>query len=128
MIDINELIEAGAPEDVIMDAVKKNKAEKAALDAKAKAKAAKDIEAYCTEGRMHLINAILAYDDAFHFFGDEPLDEEDIADLTETIKQLEQLFPIYAQMIDIQTKTDEIKEDGAKDKNSGYGFFGALGL
>lgn len=123
MIDINELIEAGAPEDVIMDAVKKNKAEKAALDADAKA--AKEIESYCAEGRMHLINAILAYDDAFHFFGDEPLDEEDIKDLTETIKQLEQLFPIYAQMIDVQ---DEMKKDGSKDKTSGYGLFGALGL
>ena len=126
MIDINELIEAGAPEDVIMDAVKKNKAEKAALDAKSKA--AKDIEAYCAEGRMHLINAILAYDDAFHFFGDEPLDEEDVEDLTEVIKQLEALFPIYAQMINIQAKMDEIKKDGAKDKKSGYGLFGALGL
>lgn len=126
MIDINALIEAGAPEDVIMDAVKKNKAEKAALDAKSKA--AKDIEAYCAEGRMHLINAILAYDDAFHFFGDEPLDEEDIEDLTEVIKQLEALFPIYAQMIDVQAKMDEIKKDGAKDKKSGYGLFGALGL
>ena len=126
MIDINELIEAGAPEDVIMDAVKKNKAEKAALDAKSKA--AKEIETYCAEGRMHLINAILAYDDAFHFFGDEPLDEEDIEDLTETIKQLEALFPIYAQMIDVQAKIDEMKKDGAKDKNSGYGLFGALGL
>lgn len=126
MIDINELIEAGAPEDVIMDAVKKNKAEKAALDAKSKA--AKEIESYCAEGRMHLINAILAYDDAFHFFGDEPLDEEDIEDLTEAIKQLEALFPIYAQMIDVQAKMDEIKKNGTKDKNSGYGLFGALGL
>ena len=126
MIDINELIEAGASEDVIMDAVKKNKAEKAALDAKAKA--AKDIEAYCAEGRMHLINAILAYDDAFHFFGDEPLDEEDIKDLTEAIKSLEALFPFYAQMIDVQAKMDEIKKDGSKDKKSGYGLFGALGL
>lgn len=126
MIDINELIEAGAPEDVIMDAVKKNKAEKAALDAKSKA--AKEIESYCAEGRMHLINAILAYDDAFHFFGDEPLDEEDIEDLTEVIKQLEQLFPIYAQMIDVQSKMDEMKKDGSKDKKSGYGLFGALGL
>lgn len=126
MIDINELIEAGAPEDVIMDAVKKNKAEKAALDAKSKA--AKEIESYCAEGRMHLINAILTYDDAFHFFGDEPLDEEDIEDLTEAIKQMEQLFPIYAQMIDVQSKMDEIKKDGAKDKKSGYGLFGALGL
>ena len=126
MIDINELIEAGAPEDVIMDAVKKNKAEKAALDAKAKA--AKEIESYCAEGRMHLINAILAYDDAFHFFGDEPLDEEDIEDLTEAIKQMEALFPIYAQMIDVQSKLDEMKKDGSKDKTSGYGLFGALGL
>lgn len=126
MIDINELIEAGAPEDVIMDAVKKNKAEKAALDAEAKA--AKDIETYCAEGRMHLINAILAYDDAFHFFGDEPLDKEDIADLTEVIKSLEQLFPIYAQMLDVQAKMDEIKKDSPKDKKSGYGLFGALGL
>lgn len=126
MIDINELIEAGAPEDVIMDAVKKNKAEKAALDAKSKA--AKEIESYCAEGRMHLINAILAYDDAFHFFGDEPLDEEDIEDLTEAIKQLEALFPIYAQMIDVQAKMDEMKKDGSKDKKSGYGLFGALGL
>lgn len=126
MIDINELIEAGAPEDVIMDAVKKNKAEKAALDAKSKA--AKEIESYCAEGRMHLINAILAYDDAFHFFGDEPLDEEDIEDLTEAIKQMEQLFPIYAQMIDVQAKMDEMKKDGPKDKKNGYGLFGALGL
>lgn len=126
MIDINELIEAGAPEDVIMDAVKKNKAEKAALDAKSKA--AKEIESYCAEGRMHLINAILAYDDAFHFFGDEPLDEEDIEDLTEAIKQMEQLFPIYAQMIDVQAKMDEMKKDGSKDLKSGYGLFGALGL
>ena len=62
-----------------MDVFKKNKAEKAALDAKSKA--AKEIETYCAEGRMHLINAILAYDDAFHFFGDEPLDEEDIEDI-----------------------------------------------
>lgn len=126
MIDINELIEAGAPENVIMDAVKKNKAEKAALDAKSKA--AKEIESYCAEGRMHLINAILAYDDAFHFFGDEPLDEEDIEDLTEVIKQLEALFPIYAQMIDVQSKLDEMKKDGSKDLKSGYGLFGALGL
>lgn len=126
MIDINELIEAGAPEDVIMDAVKKNKAEKAALDAKSKA--AKEIESYCAEGRMHLINAILAYDDAFHFFGDEPLDEEDIEDLTEAIKQMEALFPIYAQMIDVQAKMDEAKKSNPKDKTSGYGLFGALGL
>ena len=49
-------------------------------------------------------------------------------DHEQRIKQLEKLFPIYAQMIDVQAQMDEIKKKGSKDTQSGYGLFGALGL
>lgn len=77
MIDINELINSGADESAIMEAVQKNLEEKRAIEEEKRKKeeAAKEQENLCREARAHLINAILAYNEAFHFLGEEPIDE-----------------------------------------------------
>lgn len=99
MIDINELINSGADADAIMEAVKKNLEEKRVAEEKkrqaeetARAKA-EEKENLCREARAHLINAILAYDDAFHFLGEEPVDEATIAELENMIKVWEKNIP-----------------------------------
>lgn len=106
MIDINKLVEDGASNKEIAIAIRANQKELEEKRAKeeaeriaAKNKKEKDIEKFKAEGRMHLINAILAYDDAFHFFGDEPLSDEEVDDLRETIEQFEEMIPVYVQMI-----------------------------
>ena len=112
MININALIEEGAPEDVILDAVRKNREEQAMIEeAKRQAEELKKAESaqksqmqYRAEGRAHLINAILAYDDAFNIFGPDPLDEDDIKDLEEAIVMMEELIPLYAKMLDVEKK------------------------
>jgi hypothetical protein len=99
MIDINELINSGADADAIMEAVKKNLEEKRVAEEKkrqaeetARAKA-EEKENLCREARAHLINAILAYDDAFHFLGEEPVDETTIAELEKMIQVWEKHLP-----------------------------------
>jgi hypothetical protein len=99
MIDINELINSGADADAIMEAVKKNLEEKRVAEEKkrqaeetARAKA-EEKENLCREARAHLINAILAYDDAFHFLGEEPVDEATIVELENMIKVWEKRLP-----------------------------------
>lgn len=106
MIDINKLVEDGASNKEIAIAIRANQKELEEKRAKEEAeriaaenKKEKDIEKFKAEGRMHLINAILAYDDAFHFFGDEPLSDEEVDDLRETIEQFEEMIPVYVQMI-----------------------------
>lgn len=99
MIDINELINSGADADAIMEAVKKNLEEKRVAEEKkrqaeetARAKA-EEKENLCREARAHLINAILAYDDAFHFLGEEPVDEATIEELEKMIQIWEKRLP-----------------------------------
>lgn len=106
MIDINKLVEDGASNKEIATAIRANQKELEEKRAKEEAeriaaenKKEKDIEKFKAEGRMHLINAVLAYDDAFHFFGDEPLSDEDVDDLREAIEKFENMIPVYIKMI-----------------------------
>lgn len=114
MIDLNELMNSGADAEALMEAVKKNLAEKAAAEeAKAQAEAEKkakeaEKQRFCDEGRQYLINAILAYDDAFHFLGDEPVTKEEIAEIEKMIKRWEKSLPT-AFRIAIDRKMDPEK-------------------
>ena len=110
MIDINALFEQGAPEDVIADAVQKNIKEKALIEeTKRQAEALRKAQSekktqldYRKEGRAYLINALLAYDDAFNLFGPDPLDDDEIKELEKAIIKLEEMIPMYAKLLDLE--------------------------
>ena len=112
MIDINALFEQGAPEDVIADAVQKNIKEKALIEeTKRQAEALRKAQSekktqldYRKEGRAYLINALLAYDDAFNLFGPDPLDDDEIKELEKAIIKLEEMIPMYAKLLDIEKR------------------------
>lgn len=115
-MNIEEMIFNGASEEEIQEALNQIKAEKARQEAalRANQKVQDEKEALKAEGRAYLINAIIAYSSAFDL-NDEGWDEEEVAQLEEMIKRLEELAPIYIKMYEMQNKFDE-------------DFFGSFGL
>lgn len=107
-MNIEDMIMNGASEEEIQEALNKIKAEKARQEAalRANQKAQDEKEALKAEGRAYLINAIIAYSSAFDL-NDEGWDDEEVAQLEETIKRLEELAPIYIKMYEMQNKFDE---------------------
>ena len=100
MIDINALFAEGASDEVILAAINKNRAEQEAL------KDAKTKEALKAEGRAYLINALLAYSEAFDLVEEEWTDE-DIKDLEEQIIKLEAMVPMYAKLYKMRKDFDK---------------------
>jgi hypothetical protein len=125
-MNIEEMIWNGASEEEIEKALADIRAEKArheeavraevaAREAQAKAaeETKKNKEALKAEGRAYLINAIIAYSEAFDLLDeDESWDEESIAELEKTIMKTEQMIPLYMKMFDIQKKFDEMDFGG----------------
>lgn len=121
-MNIEEMIWNGASEEEVEKALADIREEKArqeeavraeiaAKEAQAKAaeETKKNKEALKAEGRVYLINAIIAYSEAFDLLDeDESWDEESIADLEKTIIKTEQMIPLYMKMFDIQKKFDEM--------------------
>ena len=113
MIDLNELLLNGADEDSMIEALRKNMAEKKAEEEK---KLKEDEEAaqreeLLHEARLNLINAILAYDDVFHFFGDEPVDEDTIHALETAIVRWEPLLAnLRVRDVDVSAETENMKK------------------
>lgn len=71
-------------------------------------------EAYKAEARAYLINAMLAYIDAFELLPEgETLDEEDVKKMEEMIIQYEAMIPVYMAMFSLQNLLDD---DEGKDK------------
>lgn len=118
-MNIEEMIFNGASEEEIQKALDQIKAEKARQEAALRAEQEKkqtsaEKEALKAEGRAYLINAIIAYSSAFDL-DDGGWDEEEVAQLEEMIKRLEELAPMYIKMYEMQNKFDE-------------DFFGSFGL
>ena len=107
-MNIEEMIFNGASEEEIQEALNKIKAEKARQEAalRANQKAQDEKEAFKAEGRAYLINAIIAYSSAFDL-DNGGWDEEEVAQLEEMIKRLEELAPMYIKMYEMQSKFDE---------------------
>lgn len=125
-MNIEEMIWNGASEEEVEKALAEIRAEKArheeairaevaAKEAQAKAaeETKKNKEALKAEGRAYLINAIIAYSEAFDLLDEgESWDEESIVDLEMTIMKTEQMIPLYMKMFDIQKKFDEMDFGG----------------
>lgn len=112
MIDINALINEGAPDDVILEAIAKNKAEKAAIEEQERkeeaAKRAQDEkEALKAEARAYIINALVAYAEAFDLVDEDGFSEEEIAKYEEVIKSYETMIPMMIKLAEMQDDIDK---------------------
>ena len=121
-MNIEDMIWNGASEEEVEKALAEIRAEKARQEEALRkaqeeqvraAQEKKDKEALKAEGRAYLINAIIAYTEAFDLLSeDESWDEEDIVELEKTIIKTEQMIPLYMKMFDIQKKFDEMDFGG----------------
>lgn len=65
-------------------------------------------EALKAEGRAHLINALIAYSEAFDLLEEgETWDEEDVAKAEEAIKKFEEMVPMYIKLAEMQKDLDK---------------------
>lgn len=103
-MNIEEMIWNGASEEEINKALAEIRAEKTRQEEEL-AKAAqekKNKEALKAEGRAYLINAIIAYSSAFD--AGEEFTDEDIANLEETVKRVEDMIPLYLKLAELQNE------------------------
>lgn len=104
------------------EAFLKRLAEKEKAEARAEEDARK--EALKREARACLINAVLAYNEAFNLMPESEELEKDIESLEQLIIKMEDMIPLYYQIAKLQ---DEINEIGKDDENFGlFGFGGRL--
>ena len=123
MIDINKLISEGASDDVILRAIASNKEEKRALDQKKKAELEreaklkeKEKENLKAEARAYVINALIAYSEAFDLLNEgETWDQEDVDKMESLLIKVEDMIPMYIKLAKMQ---DDL------DKNFGLGLGG----
>jgi len=112
-MNIEEMIWNGASEEEIEKTLADIRAEKArqeeALRAEQEAAAnQKSKEDLLQEGRAYLINAVLAYTEAFDLFEDgEEWTEEDIKELETAIIKMEKMIPMYVQLLKMQEKFND---------------------
>ena len=120
-IDFNAAIEGGMNKEdflrMIEDQYIKAEAEVAAKEAarikeeQAKKDAAqknREKEALKAEGRAYLINALIAYSEAFGLLDEgETWDEEDVAKAEEAIKKIEEMVPMYIKLAEMQKDLDK---------------------
>jgi len=107
-MNIEDMIYNGASEEEVAAALnaiydEKRKQEEA-LRAKEQAqKESKEKEALKAEGRAYLINALIAYSEAFDLLDEgETWDEEDVAKAEEAIKKFEEMVPMYIKLAEMQ--------------------------
>ena len=104
-MNIEDRIMAGASDDeinamlnAVKAAAKKKKEEemKAQAQAKAKKEEAERKEHRKAEARAYVINAMIAYSEAFDLLDeDEEWDDEMVAKAEELVKEYEQMIPVY---------------------------------
>jgi hypothetical protein len=112
-MNIEDMIYNGASEEEVAAALnaiydEKRKQEEA-LRAKEQAqKENKEKEALKAEGRAYLINALIAYSEAFDLLDEgETWDEEDVAKAEEAIKKIEEMVPMYIKLVEMQSDLDK---------------------
>lgn len=115
-MNIEDMIMNGANEEEVLAALNAIKEKKAAKDeAERKAAAAKedkaDKEALKTEGRAYLINASLAYMQAFDLLDAEDIDQDLVNELEEVIKYVESIAPLYIKMMALEEKMKKMDPD-----------------
>ena len=115
-IDFNAAFESGMTKEDIQEMMERQLAQaeneynerKAAEEAARKEKElkalqSKEKEALKAEGRAYLINAIIAYSEAFDLLDEgETWDEEDVAKAEEAIKKFEEMVPMYIKLAEMQ--------------------------
>ena len=114
-MNIEEMILNGASEEEIEEALAQIRAERdKKLEEERKAQEAAEItsahEDLIHEARAYLINAIVAYSEAFELT-DEPVDEEDIAALEEAIIKGEKMVPMYKKLFELKEKFGDTDAD-----------------
>ena len=112
-MNIEDMIYNGASEEEIAAALRaiydEKRKQEEALRAKEQAqKESKEKEALKAEGRAYLINALIAYSEAFDLLDEgETWDEEDVAQAEEAIKKIEEMVPMYIKLVEMQSDLDK---------------------
>lgn len=115
-IDFNTAFEGGMTKEDIKEMMERQLAqaeneynerkaaeEAARKEAELKALQSKEKEALKAEGRAYLINALIAYSEAFDLLDEgETWDEEDVAKAEEAIKKFEEMIPMYIKLAEMQ--------------------------
>ena len=127
-IDFNAAFEGGMTKEDIQEMMERQLAqaeneynerkaaeEAARKEAELKAQQSKEKEALKAEGRAYLINALIAYSEAFDLLDEgETWSEKDVAKAEEAIKKFEEMLPVYVKLIEMQ---NELGREGI-DPNS----------
>lgn len=109
-MNIEDMIMNGASEEEINEALNQIKAEKARQEeALRQNKVTKDSkEALKAEGRAYLINALIAYSQAFDLLDeDEEWGQKEVDKVEETIKKIEDMIPLYIKLAEMQGEMDK---------------------
>ena len=112
-MNIEDMIYNGASEEEIAEALRaiydeKRKQEEALRATKQAQKESKEKEALKAEGRAYLINALIAYSEAFDLLDEgDTWDEEDVAKVEEAIKKIEEMVPMYIKLAEMQSDLDK---------------------
>lgn len=120
-IDFNAAFDAGLTDEDIMNMMQKQMQEakekrQAEIEAKTKLEQEKKNrearsaakEELKAEGRVHLINALICYSQAFDLLEeDEEWDQEDIDKVEELIKKIEDMVPMYIKLAEMQGEIDK---------------------
>lgn len=109
-MNIEDMIMNGASDKEINEALSQIKAEKARQEAALRqSKTAKNSkEALKAEGRAYLINALIAYSQAFDLLDeDEEWGQEEVDRAEEAIKKLEEMIPLYIKLAEMQGDMDK---------------------
>ena len=112
-MNIEDMIYNGASEEEIAEALRaiydeKRKQEEALRAKEQVQEESKEKEALKAEGRAYLINALIAYVEAFGLLEEgETWDEEDIAKVEEAIKKIEEMVPMYIKLAEMQSDLDK---------------------
>lgn len=111
-MNINDLIMSGASEDEIAKAIAEAKMEKARKDEAERVKKEKaaqvkkdnaKVEALKAEARAYVINALIAYSQAFGALDeDAEMTKEELKKLESFIKKFEDMIPLYMKLAEME--------------------------
>ena len=118
-MNIEDMIMSGASDEELAQALAALKLEKAAKDeaerqAKEMAAQKSESNALKAEARAYLINALLAYGEAFGLLTHEEIeemDEEDIKELEAYLIQIEAFIPLMIKMGEMKEEMKDFKID-----------------
>lgn len=118
-MNIEDMIMSGASDEEVAQALAALKQEKAAKDeaerqAKEMAAQKSESNALKAEARAYLINALLAYGEAFGLLTHEEIeemDEEDLKELEAYLMQIEAFIPLMIKMGEMKEEMKDFKID-----------------